>query len=72
VSALAIAARSDMAALVPRRLALSKGAEGRVAILPPVQPPFTLDIGAVFREDRLADPAVSWLLRILAEAAEGL
>jgi DNA-binding transcriptional LysR family regulator len=43
-----------------------------VAILPPVQPPFTLDIGAVFREDRLADPAVSWLLRILAEAAEGL
>ena len=72
VSALAIAARSDMAALVPRRLALSKGAEGRVTILSPVQPPFTLDIGAVFREDRLTDPAVSWLSGILAEAAEGL
>ena len=72
VSALAIALRSDMAALVPRRLAEGKGAEGRIAILPPVQPPFTLEIGAVFREDRLVDPAVAWLSRILAEAAEGL
>ena len=72
VSALAIAARSDMAALVPRRLALSKGAEGRVTILSPVQPPFILDIGAVFREDRLTDPAAAWLSGILAEAAEGL
>ena len=72
VSALAIATRSDMAALVPLRLAQSKGAEGRVAILPPVQPPFTLEIGAVFREDRLVDPAVAWLSRILAEAAQGL
>jgi DNA-binding transcriptional LysR family regulator len=72
VSALAIAARTDMAALVPRRLALSKGAEGRVAILPPLQPPFTLEVGAVFREDRLADPAVAWLSRILTEAAAGL
>jgi DNA-binding transcriptional LysR family regulator len=72
VSALAIALRSDMAALVPRRLAEGKGAEGRVAILPPVQPPFILEIGAVFREDRLVDPAVAWLSRILAEAAQGL
>jgi hypothetical protein len=41
-------------------------------ILEPVLPPFTLEIGAVFREDRLVDPAVAWLSRILAEAAEGL
>ena len=72
VSALAIAARTNMAALVPRRLARSRGAEGRVFILPPVQPPSTLEIGAVFREERLADPAVAWLALILAEAAEGL
>jgi DNA-binding transcriptional LysR family regulator len=72
VSALAIAMRSDMAALVPQRLAEGKGADGRVHILPPVQPPFTLEIGAVFREDRLVDPAVAWLARILAEAAQGL
>jgi len=70
VSAFSIAARSDMAALVPRRLA--EGKEGRVVILPPVQPAFNLDIGAVFREDRLVDPAVAWLSRILAEAAQGL
>ena len=70
VSAFSIAARSDMAALVPRRLA--EGKEGRVTILPPLQPTFTLEIGAVFREDRLIDPAVAWLSRILAEAAQGL
>jgi DNA-binding transcriptional LysR family regulator len=72
ISALAIASRTDLAALVPRRLALSKGAESRVVILPPLQSPFTLEIGAAFREDRMADPAVAWLSRLLAEAAEGL
>lgn len=72
VSAMAIAARSDMAALVPRRLAEGSGGLGRVVILAPVQPPFRLEIGAVFREDRLVDPAVAWLSRILAEAAQGL
>jgi DNA-binding transcriptional LysR family regulator len=68
ISALAIAIRSDMAALVPRRLALGAGAVGRVVILPALQPPATLEVGAVFREDRLVDPAVAWLARVLAEA----
>ncbi len=72
IAALAIASRTDMAALIPRRLALSAGAQGRVAILPALQPPFSLEIGAVFREDRLVDPAVAWLSRLLAEAAAGL
>ena len=72
VSALAIAARTEIAALVPRRLAEGTGGRGRVDILPELQPPFTLEIGAVFREDRLVDPAVAWLSRILAEAAQGL
>jgi DNA-binding transcriptional LysR family regulator len=72
ISALAIATRSDMAALIPRRLALSAGAAGRVAVLPALQPPATLEIGAVFREDRLTDPAVAWLSRILADAAAAL
>ncbi|HEY4030959.1 MAG TPA: LysR family transcriptional regulator [Caulobacteraceae bacterium] len=70
VSAFSIAARSDMAALVPRRLA--EGKADRVVILPSLQPAFTLEIGVVFREDRLVDPAVAWLSRILAEAARGL
>ena len=72
ISALAIASRTDMAALIPRRLALSAGAKGRVHILPALQPPFTLEIGAVFREDRLVDPAVAWLSKLLAEAAAPL
>lgn len=69
ISALAIASRTDMAALVPRRLALSAGARGRVEILPALHPPYPLEIGAVFREDRLADPAVAWLSRLLADSA---
>lgn len=72
ISALAIASRSDMAALIPRRLALSAGAAGRVAILPALQPPAGLEVGAVFREDRLADPAVAWLSRVLTEAGAAL
>jgi DNA-binding transcriptional LysR family regulator len=72
ISALAIASRSDMAALVPRRLALSPGAVGRVVILAAVLPPATLEVGVVFREDRLVDPAVAWLAQILGEAARSL
>jgi DNA-binding transcriptional LysR family regulator len=72
ISALAIASRSDMAALIPRRLAFSAGAAGRVEILPPLQTPATLEIGAVFREDRLADPAVAWLAGVLERVAESL
>jgi DNA-binding transcriptional LysR family regulator len=72
ISALAIASRTDLAALIPRRLAESSGAKGRVVILPPLHPPYTLEIGAVFREDRLVDPAVGWLSRLLAEAAAPL
>jgi DNA-binding transcriptional LysR family regulator len=72
ISALAIASRTDMAALIPRRLAESGGAKGRVVILPPLHTPYTLEIGAVFREDRLVDPAVAWLSRLLAEAAAPL
>ncbi len=71
-SALAIASRSDMAALVPHRLALGAGAAGRVVVLPEVLPPIVLEIGAVFRDDRLADPAVAWLSRLLIEAARTL
>jgi DNA-binding transcriptional LysR family regulator len=69
VSAIAIAGRSDMAALVPRRLAVGPGAFGGVAVLQPLHPPMTLEIGVVFREDRLVDPAMDWLSRILAQAA---
>jgi DNA-binding transcriptional LysR family regulator len=72
ISALAIASRSDMAALVPRRLALSAGAAGRVTILPPLQAAATLEIGAIFREDRLSDPAVAWLSQILLDSAASL
>lgn len=61
-----------MATLAPERLALSAGAKDRVTILPALMPPYTLDVGAVVREDRMADPAVAWLTGLLAEAAAPL
>jgi DNA-binding transcriptional LysR family regulator len=72
VSALAMASRSDMAALVPRRLARGPGGVNRVVVLPALHPPRTLDVGMVFREDRLGDPAIAWLSALLAEAAAAL
>jgi DNA-binding transcriptional LysR family regulator len=68
VSALAIALRSDMAVLAPQRLAQDQA----VAVLAPVMAPYTLEVGAVFREDRLADPAIAWLADLLAAAAGDL
>jgi DNA-binding transcriptional LysR family regulator len=72
VSAISIARRSDMAALAPRRLAEGASSVGGVAILPSLHPEMTLDVGAVFREDRLGDPAMAWLSNILREAAAAL
>jgi DNA-binding transcriptional LysR family regulator len=72
VSALSIALRTDMAAFVPHRLALTQAHHGRLAILGMPQADFPLEIGAVFREDRLADPAIAWLSRLLAQATEAL
>jgi DNA-binding transcriptional LysR family regulator len=68
-SALAIVSRSDMVAAVPRRLAEGAVAAGRVLMLEPPYPTPSIEIGAVFRTDRLADPAVAWLVQMLEDIA---
>ena len=60
-TALAIAARTDMATLIPRRLALLSAQGGRVKIVEPPYDSPPVDIGLLYLKDRLADPPIAWL-----------
>jgi DNA-binding transcriptional LysR family regulator len=60
-TALAMAARTDMATLVPRRLALLSAQGGRVKIVDPPYDSPPVDIGLLYLKDRLADPPIAWL-----------
>lgn len=64
-AALAVVARSDMASLIPRRLALLSAQSGRLQLIePPYESP-TLEVTMVYRRDRLADPAIAWMRRLM-------
>jgi len=71
-SAVVIAGRSDMAALVPRRLAQTASNNGNVAMMEPLKATLPLEIGALFRADRLAQPAVVWFAKTLREVAQSI
>ena len=60
-TALAMAVRTDMATLIPRRLALLSAQGGRVKLVEPPYDSPPVDIGVVYLKDRLADPAIAWL-----------
>ena len=71
-SAMTIVARSEMAALIPRRLALLSAGAGRLALIePPYETP-PVDVTLLYRKDRLAEPPVAWMRGLLTEAAVGL
>ncbi|MFI4934660.1 MAG: LysR family transcriptional regulator [Caulobacterales bacterium] len=68
-AAMAIVVRSEMAALIPRRLALLSAQGGRLALIePPYQSP-SVDVTLLYRKDRLAEPPIAWMRRLLSEAA---
>ena len=69
-TALAIVAASDMAALVPRRLALSRAdALGLALVDLPADSRAPTAIEAVWRADQTSHPALSWLRAIFRETA---
>jgi len=71
-AALAVVARSDMAALVPRRLALLSSQSGRLKLIePPYESP-AIDVTLLYRRDRTADPAVAWMRTLLLEVCRAL
>jgi DNA-binding transcriptional LysR family regulator len=68
-SAMSIVIRSEMAALIPRRLALISAQGGRLALIePPYESP-PVEVSLLYRQDRLAEPAMAWMRRLLGDAA---
>jgi DNA-binding transcriptional LysR family regulator len=67
-SAMTIVARSDMAALIPRRFALLSAESGRLALIePPYETP-PVDLFLLYRKDRLAEPPMAWLRALISDA----
>jgi DNA-binding transcriptional LysR family regulator len=71
-AALAVVARSDMAALIPRRLALLSAQSGRLKLIePPYQSP-AIDVTVLYRKDRAAEPAIAWMRELLLDVCAEL
>jgi DNA-binding transcriptional LysR family regulator len=71
-SAMTIVARSEMAALIPRRLALLSVQSKRLALIdPPYETP-PVNISLIYRKDRLIEPPIAWMRDVLSEAAAGV
>jgi DNA-binding transcriptional LysR family regulator len=71
-SALAIAARSHMATLAPRRLAQAGADAGRLALIEPPYPSPPVEIGLLFLKDRLREPPIAWMRGLILEVGRGL
>ncbi|MFI4950332.1 MAG: LysR family transcriptional regulator [Caulobacterales bacterium] len=71
-TALAVASRTDMATLIPRRLALLSAQGGRVKLIePPYESP-SVDVSLLYLKERLAEPAVAWMRDLIRAVANGL
>lgn len=70
-SAMAVVTRSDMAALIPQRLAMLAAASGRLRLLDLPHEPPKVQVQLLYRRDRLSDPATvsirEQLLRVSRE-----
>lgn len=71
-SALAIAARSDMPALIPRRLALLSSQSGRLALIEPPYPSPSVDVNLLYLKERLNEPAIEWMRDLIHAVAATL
>jgi DNA-binding transcriptional LysR family regulator len=71
-TALAVVSRTDMATLIPRRLALLSAQGGRVQLIePPYESP-SVDVSLLYLKERLAEPAVAWMRDLILNVAAGL
>jgi DNA-binding transcriptional LysR family regulator len=71
-SAIAVATRTHMAALIPRRLALFSAQNGRAELIDPPYPSPPVDVNLMYLKDRLADPAVAWMRDLILAVAAAL
>jgi DNA-binding transcriptional LysR family regulator len=68
-SAFGVIRRSDMAALLPRKLAELSTRSGTMRLLePPYESPL-VDLGLLYLSDRIADPALAWMRGLLRQVA---
>jgi len=68
-SALTVVRRSDMAALIPRRLAQLSTQTGILRLIEPPYPSDSVDVSLVYLRERLTDPAMAWMRELLREVA---
>jgi DNA-binding transcriptional LysR family regulator len=71
-SAMAVAARSDMATLLPRRLAKMSENLGALALIEPPHPTPDLQMSILMLRERRNEPALAWLHDMIVEIASGL
>jgi DNA-binding transcriptional LysR family regulator len=71
-SALAIASRSDMATLIPRRLALLSAQSGRLTLIEPPYPSPAVEVSLLYLQERLNEPAIAWMRDLVCGVAAGL
>ena len=68
-TALAVAGRTDMATLIPRRLALLSA---RVQLIdPPYESP-RVNVSLLYLKERLAEPAIAWMHELIRSVAATL
>jgi DNA-binding transcriptional LysR family regulator len=71
-SALAVVARTNMAALIPRRLAELAAQNGRTVLIEPPYLSPAVEVTLLYLKERLNEPAVAWMRDLIADVAAGL
>ena len=66
-SAMAVVARSDMAALIPRRLGLISQRVGLLELIEPPHASVEFEMSLLILQERLNEPAVAWMAKQLIE-----
>lgn len=69
-TALAVASRSDMVTLVPRRLAGPWAEAGLLKLIPPPYPSPPVSIRLMFLKDRLQEAPIAWLRGLIQEVVQ--
>jgi len=71
-AALAMIVRSDMIALMPRRVAVAVNAGGGLQLMEPPHPTYEIRCGMCFARERAGDPAIAWFLDLIRAAAPAI
>ncbi|MDB5442994.1 MAG: transcriptional regulator, LysR family [Phenylobacterium sp.] len=71
-SALAVVARTNMAALIPRRLAELSAQSGRITLIEPPYSSPSVEVTLLYLKERLNEPAIAWMRDVIRDVAAGL